>query len=62
LGVALALAVPASLTVAVIKLNLSAPRDWPFVTRAVQPQIYDFVHSDPRYRAIIKTMGLPRAY
>jgi len=40
LGVALALAVLASLTVAVIKLNLSAPRDWPFVTRAVKPQIH----------------------
>ena len=22
----------------------------------------DFLHSDPRYRAIIKTMGPPRAY
>jgi TolB-like protein/DNA-binding winged helix-turn-helix (wHTH) protein len=40
LGVALALVVLASLTVAVIKLDLSAPRDWPFVARAVKPQIH----------------------
>jgi TolB-like protein/DNA-binding winged helix-turn-helix (wHTH) protein/Tfp pilus assembly protein PilF len=40
LGVALALVVLASLTVAVIRLNLSAPRDWPFVIRAVKPQIH----------------------
>jgi len=40
LGVALALVVLASLTVAVIRLNLGAPRDWPFVIRAVKPQIH----------------------
>jgi len=39
LGVALALVVLASLTVVVMRLNSSAPRDWLF-TRAVKPQIH----------------------
>jgi hypothetical protein len=24
--------------------------------------IFDFVHAEPRYRAVVKNMGLPSAY
>ena len=43
-------------------LELSYEERVPFLALVQSNTNFDFVHSEPRYRSVVKQMGLPPAY